>query len=62
LEFLPQVDKFKNYLLNAELGAEAALTKKLSLRSYIQDNYVNIPAQGHLKNDVKLIAALGYKF
>src|SRR5205085_2238992 len=26
VEFLPQVDKFKNYLINAELGVEAALT------------------------------------
>lgn len=62
LEFLPQVDKFKNYIINAEAGIEAALTKKLSLRSYIQDSYVNQPAPNHLKNDVKLVTALAYKF
>ena len=62
VEFLPQVDKFKNYLINAELGVEAALTKKLSLRTYLQDNYVNQPASGRLKNDVKLVSALSYKF
>jgi len=62
LEFLPQVDKLNNYLLNAELGVEAALTKRLSLRSYIQDNYVNQPASGRLKNDVKLVSALNFKF
>ena len=32
-EFLPQVNKLENFLVNAEIGAEAALTKTLSLRS-----------------------------
>ena len=62
LELLPQVDKLKNYLINAEVGIEAGLTKKLSLRSYAQDNYVNEPAPGRLKNDFKLVTAIAYKF
>jgi|SRR5947209_5504241 len=62
LEFLPQVDRFKNYIINAEVGIDAGLTKKLSLRSYIQDSYVNEPAAGRLKNDIKLVTALAYKF
>jgi putative salt-induced outer membrane protein YdiY len=61
-EILPQVDRFNNYLINAELGIEAALTKKTALRSYIQDTYYNIPAPGRLKNDVKLVTAIAYKF
>ena len=32
-EFLPQVNKRQNFLVNAEIGAEAALTKTLSLAS-----------------------------
>ncbi|HEY0454852.1 MAG TPA: DUF481 domain-containing protein [Verrucomicrobiae bacterium] len=62
IEFLPQVDRVENYIINAEIGIEAGLTKKLSLRSYIQDNYLNRPAPGRLKNDVKLVTALNYKF
>jgi len=61
-EFLPQVDKLGNFLVNAEVGAEAALTKTLSLRVTLQDNYINQPAPGRKSNDVKLISGLVYKF
>ncbi|HKI69719.1 MAG TPA: DUF481 domain-containing protein [Verrucomicrobiae bacterium] len=49
LEFLPQVDDFNNYILNAELGLESALSEKLSLRTYLQDTYDNVPAPGRKK-------------
>src|SRR5580658_795572 len=64
LEFLPQVDNFNNYIVNAELGIEAALNKSnnLSLRSVLDDTYYNVPAANRLKNDLKLITSLVYKF
>jgi putative salt-induced outer membrane protein YdiY len=64
LEFLPQVDNFNNYIVNAEIGIEAALNKSsnLSLRSVLDDTYVNVPAAARLKNDLKLITSLVYKF
>lgn len=63
-EFLPQVDNWNNYIVNAEIGVEAKLTKgnKLSLRSVIDDSYVNIPAVGRLKNDIKFITSIVYNF
>lgn len=61
-EFLPQVDKFSNYYWDGEIGVEAAITKQLSLRSYIQDTYYAIPANGRLKNDLKLVTGIVYKF
>ncbi len=61
-EIIPQVDKLKNYYINAEIGAEAALSPKLSLRSYVQDTYYNTPATGRKNNDVKLVTAVAYKF
>jgi len=61
-EFLPQMNKLGNFLVNAEIGAEAALTKTLSLRVTLQDNFINQPAPGHKSNDVKLISGLVYKF
>ena len=63
-EWLPQVDKFKNYIINAEVGIEADLSqsKKTSLRCYIDDTYNSIPAAARKKNDVKLVAAVAYKF
>jgi putative salt-induced outer membrane protein YdiY len=62
LEYIPQVDRTGNYLLIAEVGAEAALTERFSLRAVLQDNYDNEPAAGRKNNDVKLITALAYKF
>jgi putative salt-induced outer membrane protein YdiY len=62
LEYLPKVDDFGNYIVNAELGIEASLTKKLSLRSYVQDTYISEPAPGRDENDLKWITGLAYKF
>jgi putative salt-induced outer membrane protein len=61
-EILPQVDKLNNYLVNAEVGAEALFTKTLSLRITVLDNYVNEPAPGRKDNDVKLISGVVYRF
>jgi putative salt-induced outer membrane protein YdiY len=61
-EFLPQLNKPDNFLINAEIGAEAPLTKTFSLRVTLQDNFVNEPAPGHRDNDVKLISSVVYKF
>lgn len=62
LEYLPQVDDFGNYILNAEIGVDTALTEKLSLRAFIVDTYDNEPAPGREKNDMKLVTAIAYKF
>jgi len=61
---LPQVNRFNNYLAIAEVGIEVGLNKsnKLSLRSVLQDSYNNVPAADRLKNDLKLITSLVYKF
>lgn len=63
-EVLPQVDKFDNYLVNFELGLEADLVKnkKFTVRTFVDDNYDNRPAAGRLKNDLKWITAVAYKF
>ena len=62
VEWLPQVDHMKNYLLNAEIGVETALTKKLSLQVYAQDSYDNEPAPNRKSNDMKLVSAIKYSF
>ncbi len=62
VELLPRVDRFQDYLVNAEVGVEAALAKNLSLQTYLDDNYNSEPATGRKKNDVKLVSAVAYKF
>ena len=61
-ECLPQVDKFSNYIINAEIGVETAMTKHLSQQTLLQDSYHSDPAPGRQKNDLKLIAAFKYTF
>jgi len=62
VEFLPEVTDPKNFLMNAEVGVESAITKSLNLQVYLVDNYVNEPAPGRKSNDLKLVSGLAYKF
>lgn len=61
-EFLPDISDLDKYIINAEIGIEAALTDKMSLRSVLVDVYNSEPAPGRKKNDVKLITGINYKF
>jgi putative salt-induced outer membrane protein YdiY len=61
-EWLPQITDFENWILIAEVGVSAPITKKLDARLVLQDTYDNVPAGGRKKNDLKLIAGLSYKF
>jgi putative salt-induced outer membrane protein YdiY len=60
-EYLPKADDFGDYLLNAELGAEAAMNARMSLRLVLQDKYDSTPGEGLKKNDLTLIAGVGVK-
>jgi putative salt-induced outer membrane protein len=62
LEFLPQIDDWENYVINAEIGVDTAMSKALSLRVFIQDTYTSQPADGREENDFKFVTALQYKF
>jgi putative salt-induced outer membrane protein len=61
-EWLPQLDDFNNYILNATLGVSTAITPKWDLRVVLQDTYDNQPAPGRKQNDLKLVAGVGFKF
>jgi putative salt-induced outer membrane protein YdiY len=62
VEMLPQIDKFSNYYADGEIGLDTTLTKHLAWTTYIQDTYYNEPTPGRLKNDVKLVSGIKYKF
>jgi len=61
-EFIPEVDKPDNFIVNAELGIETSITKQFGLQVYLQDNFVNQPVAGFKNNDVRLVSGLSYKF
>ena len=62
VEFLPQVDEFDNYLVNFEVGIETTLTKTISLKTFVVDNFASQPASNRQKNDFRLVSGLSYKF
>ncbi|NLG34548.1 MAG: DUF481 domain-containing protein [Lentisphaerae bacterium] len=59
LEYVPEAEDFDNYRITAEAGVEAAMSDRLSLRVVLQDQYVNLPAEGKERNDLSLIAGVG---
>ncbi len=62
VDYLPHVDDFGNYLLLVEVGVEAALNTRLSLRVVAQDKFNSQPPTDRERNDLTLLAALVYKF
>jgi hypothetical protein len=62
LEWLPKVKDMQDYLVNAELGVSAPISKALSISLVLQDTYKSVPAIGKQQNDLKLIAGLSYIF
>lgn len=62
VEFLPPLTVPDAFLINAEVGVETPLTHQLSLQTYLQDNYANMPAPGFKDNDLKLVSGVVLKF
>ena len=56
--YIPAAEDFDDYLLTAEIGVEAAMTARTSLKVALQDNYDSTPAADAEYNDVSLIAGL----
>ncbi len=60
LEYLPHVDDFDIYILNAEIGVEAPVSASLNIRLSVKDTYDSNPAPDRENNDVSVIGALAY--
>ncbi|MEM1156828.1 MAG: DUF481 domain-containing protein [Verrucomicrobiota bacterium] len=61
-EFLVNAEDTDDWILEAELGIETAITESFSLRFGAKDIYDNQPAAGRKKNDIQLNTAVVYKF
>jgi putative salt-induced outer membrane protein YdiY len=61
VEYLPAFEDFGDYLLNAEVGAEAAMNARVSLRLVLQDKFDSTPGAGLKKNDLVIIGGLACK-
>ncbi|MDP6522672.1 MAG: DUF481 domain-containing protein [Kiritimatiellia bacterium] len=60
-EYVPKPEGFDEYLVNAEVGTEAAMNSHMNLRVVLKDSYDSIPAPDAEKNDVALTASLVWK-
>ena len=62
LEYIPGIESDVPFLVFSEAGCEALVTRRISLRVVLQDNYNSEPADDKRSNDLYLSAGLGYKF
>jgi len=61
VDYTPKVQDFDIYTISGEIGAEAAMTKRVNLRVVFKDQYINVPAEGRRRNDSQIIGALAFK-
>ncbi|MGQ9662418.1 MAG: DUF481 domain-containing protein [Kiritimatiellia bacterium] len=61
IEYLPKTEDFGSYLVNGELGGEAALDARLSLRVVVKDTYNSDSPAGKKENDLAVVASLLYR-
>jgi putative salt-induced outer membrane protein YdiY len=63
VSYVPRVDEWTEvYVITAEAGIDASISKHWSLRVVGQEIYDNTPAAGRKHNDLRLIAGTAYKF
>lgn len=60
VEYVPDAEGFDNYLLTGEVGVEAAMSERMSLRVVVQDKYDSTPDATAKYNDLSLIAGVGF--
>lgn len=58
VEYVPKSDDFKNYLITAELGVEAAMNSRLNLRMVLRSKYDSTPGDELERNDLTLISGI----
>ncbi len=61
IEYLPLVEDFDDYLLNAEPGIEAAINTRVALRLVLKNTYDSTPAEDREQSDTTVIGALAYQ-
>lgn len=60
VEYLPRMDNTSQYLINTEVGAEAAMAAKISLRVVLQNKYNSEPAPDKKSSDLTISAGVTY--
>ncbi len=61
-EYLPRIDDFGDYVINAGATLSAKLAGNLASTLTVKDTYRSHPAFGRVKNDIQLLGGLSYSF
>jgi hypothetical protein len=62
LEYLPSLESFSDFNINADLGIRTDLTKKMFAEFKMQWNYDATPAEDKSKSDLRYILGVGWAF
>jgi putative salt-induced outer membrane protein YdiY len=62
LEYLPSLEDGSKFLVNTDVGLRTDLTKQFFIEAKIELTYNSQPAPDKVKNDVKYMLSVGYKF
>lgn len=57
-EYIPKADDFRDYFINVEVGAEAAMNSRVNLRIVLQNKHDSTPGESLKKNDLVLIGGI----
>jgi putative salt-induced outer membrane protein YdiY len=60
--YYPKINDFTDYLLEAEIGAEAALNTRMSMRVVFIDRYNSNAPPGVTPNDMSLLCSIVYRY
>ena len=62
LEYLPAFEDFGDYLVNADAGIQADLTKSFFSQVKVEWEYDATPAPGRDQNDHRYVVGVGWRF
>ncbi len=62
LEFIPGLESGTGYLINTDLGVRADMTKSFFIEAKVELTHNSQPASGNVKDDLKYIMGVGWKF
>jgi putative salt-induced outer membrane protein YdiY len=62
VEYLPGLDEFDNFQINADIGVRTDLTKNMFAEAKVEWRHDNIPAEGSEDDDLRYVIAIGWGF
>lgn len=62
LEYLPAFEDFGDFLMNADAGVQADITKQFFTQAKVEWTYDSTPAENRSSNDYRFLVGVGWRF